>query len=76
MAQFPIFAYKAVESLQHNTIVDWAYRYVHNWCFEGQLRERERERERNEEDETKKEKQDEEGDERNKKWLIVWIWKR
>ena len=38
--------------------------------------EKERERERNEEDETKKEKQDEEGDERNKKWLIVWIWKR
>ena len=38
--------------------------------------EKERERERNEEDETKKEKQDEEGDERNKKCLIVWIWKR
>ena len=59
--------------LQHNTIADWAYKYVHNWCFEGHLRERERERgftvdeiKKNEVDETKKEKQAEEGEGRNK----------
>ena len=44
---------------------------MHNWCFEGHLRERERgftvdEIKKNEEDETKEEKQAEEGEGRNK----------
>ena len=66
-------------SLQHNKIAYWAYKYVHDWCFEGHLRERERERgftvdeKKNEEDETKIEKQVEEGEGRGEIKMINYV---